>query len=183
MTPILADFLKFAKTLLGGRIPTSKTNIDANTPQALSEAMGLFHKACEELEEVKRPTAFEDELAKFKKRKGVSSSKDNLRELDGSGEEDSDEGEATRDKTKSSGRSTGEVTKAKGKRESDGSSEEDSDEDETVRKKSKLSGRSAEDSTEGASKTKEDSGEGEPVSKKRNEAEWQEHQRHYQESF
>jgi hypothetical protein len=171
MTPILADFLKFAKTLLGGRIPTSKTNIDANTPQALSEAMGLFHKACEELEEVKRPTAFEDELAKFKKRKGVSSSKDNLRESDGSGEEDPDEGEATRDKTKSSGRSTGDttgkVTKAKGKRESDGSSEEDSDEDETVRKKSKLSGRSAEDSTEGASKTKEDSDEGEPGSKKK----------------
>jgi hypothetical protein len=52
MVPILKDFLKFIKRILGGNTPIEETDIDAETAQALSDVMGLHKKAYEELEKV-----------------------------------------------------------------------------------------------------------------------------------
>jgi hypothetical protein len=177
MMPILKDFLKFAKRKLGGDVPIAETDIDADTLQALSDAMGLLNKAHEKLEEVKRPDVVYDELLEFKKERGVSFSKDNLRgpeyssdegervgkktklssRTDDSDGEDSDEGEPVKKKTKVSGRSTKDTTKRPSKQRG---KKKDSDDSEPVRKKSKLSSESTKDTTKKGFKKKSKSPKG-----------------------
>jgi hypothetical protein len=173
MVPILKDFLRFARIVLGGDIYIEETEIDPETPRALSKAMGLLEKAYEELEAFKQPDPVDEELLQFRKRKGISFDKDNLRDPGNSDEEKSDEGEHVRKKAQLSGRSTEDATKKASKAKAE---KEDSDEDERVRKKAKLGGRGTKDKPKKASKTKgkresddsseEYSDEDEPVRKK-----------------
>lgn len=135
--PILNDFLKFAKIKFGGDIPIAETDVDSNTPQALSDVMGLLRKAHEKLEEVKQPDVVDDELLEFKKKMDVFFGKDNLRES----EDSSNEGKCVGKKTKLSSRT-------------DDSDEEDSDEGKPVRKKTKTRSRSTKDTTKKGSKRK-----------------------------
>jgi hypothetical protein len=138
MVPILADFLKFARIILGGDIPIEETDVDPNTPQALSNVMDLLDEAYKELEEVRQPAAWEDELLKFKKRKGVVFAKVGFRASSGgSSEERLDEGQPVRKKMKPSGRSTEDATKNVSKTEA---KKGESDDDEPTWIKTDLSG-------------------------------------------
>ena len=147
--PILEEFLKSARAVLGGDIPIAKTDVDSNPHRALSDVMGILRKAHEKLEEVHRPTAFEVELLAFEKKVGISSGVDYLRDTEDS--VDSDEGEPVKKKTKVSGRSTKDTTKRPSKQRG---KKEDSDDSEPVRKKSKLSSESTKDTTKKGSKKK-----------------------------
>jgi hypothetical protein len=165
MPILLKDFLEFAKEkILGGDVPIENTHVDSNTYHALSEAMGLLETACEKLDEVKGPTAFENELFYFKKKMGVPFSRGNLGESDSSDEEDLDEsGPAKKEEDGTEWQKHqrhDQESLGRGASESGDSSEEDSDEDEPARKKSKLSSKSSKsskstkDNNEKAARTK-----------------------------